>query len=349
MLKRTTLITSSLVIAFTLTSVRPALAICTPHWHSLLTATSPPTKTLVAISVVDAEDAWAVGDVRTRSGQFRTLVERWDGVRWTIVPSPNPDPDSDYLNAVKAFASDDVWIAGTAGAGMATAHFDGVSWTVLPASGHDGFNDLDGASTNDLWAVGLYGVVEHWDGVQWNPVDTGSDHSYYGVSEESPTDIWAVGYDPAGESAKSWTSHFDGASWTHIQIPFAGHEPILEAVAAISPDDAWAVGEDLAGSPAHTYHWDGVTWTDEPFGTITQPTSLLDVAASSSSDVWSVGSQDLAPLARQWDGSSWSLTHTPGYANLLILYGLAIDSSTAVPWAIGGGGHPLALRYNDCT
>src|ERR1700693_3055889 len=43
---------------------------------------------LAALDVVSSTDIWAVGN--SLSGDVRsTLVEHWDGARWSVVPSPN--------------------------------------------------------------------------------------------------------------------------------------------------------------------------------------------------------------------------------------------------------------------
>src|SRR2546425_11652907 len=44
---------------------------------------------LTAISAAARSDIWAVGTAGP-DGSPRTLTAHWDGIRWQIVPSPNP-------------------------------------------------------------------------------------------------------------------------------------------------------------------------------------------------------------------------------------------------------------------
>src|SRR5437764_7541335 len=44
---------------------------------------------LSAISAASRSDIWAVG-IAGPEGSPRTLTAHWDGIRWQIVPSPNP-------------------------------------------------------------------------------------------------------------------------------------------------------------------------------------------------------------------------------------------------------------------
>lgn len=69
---------------------------------------------LVAVTGTAQSHAWGVG---TSSGGGLTLTERWDGVSWTIVPSPSPVPKSgptvDQLWAVAQPAgSQQAWAVG---------------------------------------------------------------------------------------------------------------------------------------------------------------------------------------------------------------------------------------------
>src|SRR4029077_13428902 len=41
------------------------------------------------VTCVTGSDCWAVGYYQTNNVTFQTLIERWDGTSWIIVPSPN--------------------------------------------------------------------------------------------------------------------------------------------------------------------------------------------------------------------------------------------------------------------
>ena len=46
------------------------------------------------VQTVSSNDVWAVGEACTGNGceSIQTLVERWDGTTWTVVPSSQPQP-----------------------------------------------------------------------------------------------------------------------------------------------------------------------------------------------------------------------------------------------------------------
>ena len=94
-------------------------------------------------------DVWAAGYQTTHSGAIKTLVEHYDGVAWTIAPSPNPISFASYLSVVAAVATNDIWAAGhyLGGAFYRTLmeHWDGTSWTIVPTPNPgDGANALNG-------------------------------------------------------------------------------------------------------------------------------------------------------------------------------------------------------------
>jgi hypothetical protein len=95
---------------------------------------------LTSVSAVAANDVWAVGrDGNHDLGPLdQTLIEHWNGARWTLVPSPNPggtSSDND-LWGVAAVASGDAWAVGGVGAFLnpqfsapLALHWDGSGWT----------------------------------------------------------------------------------------------------------------------------------------------------------------------------------------------------------------------------
>jgi hypothetical protein len=73
---------------------------------------------LTAISAASRSDIWAVGTAGPEGSQ-RTLTAHWDGIRWQIVPSPNPLSFGDgllgigdRLFGVVAIAANDAWAVG---------------------------------------------------------------------------------------------------------------------------------------------------------------------------------------------------------------------------------------------
>ncbi len=72
---------------------------------------------LTGVVSLGAADVWAVGYTANElTVTFRTFTAHWDGASWTVVASPNPSPEYDYLEAVDAVpgAGTTVWAAGAA-------------------------------------------------------------------------------------------------------------------------------------------------------------------------------------------------------------------------------------------
>lgn len=78
---------------------------------------------LTGVSAVSSASAWAVGGhVSPRTDAVLTLVLRWNGKAWKVVPSPNPGgPSHDNLLAgVSAASPADVWMVGSYFNGVVT-------------------------------------------------------------------------------------------------------------------------------------------------------------------------------------------------------------------------------------
>lgn len=138
------------------------------HWDgtrwSIVDAPGGPVVTQFSdISATSGNAVWVVGSHRTlveNVFKYRTLVERWDGVQWRIVPSPNIGSDHNYLTAVDATSDSDVWAVGRAtGSNQALImRWDGSVWNIVPGpaleSSSTELNAVAAVSPNNLWTVG---------------------------------------------------------------------------------------------------------------------------------------------------------------------------------------------------
>ncbi|MFE1770948.1 hypothetical protein [Streptomyces sp. NPDC059008] len=104
---------------------------------------------------------------------------RWDGARWSAVPSPPPGSSGDF----EASGPDDIWVLDGE---QSAQHWDGTRWTRSRLPYHS--SDLAVVGPDDVWAVGSrstgpgtelsYGerysqpASMHWDGTSWKSVDT---------------------------------------------------------------------------------------------------------------------------------------------------------------------------------
>src|SRR4051812_36693404 len=68
----------------------PAPEGCTPAWEVVSSPSVDGRNSgFGGLAVVSATDIWAVGTDSIGVDDRNTLIEHWDGVAWTIVPSPN--------------------------------------------------------------------------------------------------------------------------------------------------------------------------------------------------------------------------------------------------------------------
>lgn len=250
----------------------------TEHWNGTRWSFVPsPNKgtgsnQLLAVSASSSNDVWAVGNFyNTNSGTYQTLTEHWNGSNWKVVYSPLAASSSDnYLTAVSAVASNNVWAVGYAftisGRPSRTLieHWTGSGWSVVtsPNKGTDNNQllSVSSVSASDIWAVGFYvtssgGVstaktlTQHWNGRSWSvvasPNASSSINQLKGVIALSSNNVWAVGYSITNDNPrKTLIEHWTGSSWSIVSSPNTGTgDNVLNAVARVpGKNQAWAVG-----------------------------------------------------------------------------------------------------------
>ncbi|HEU5333828.1 MAG TPA: hypothetical protein VFU73_13705 [Actinocrinis sp.] len=271
-------------------------------------------------------DVWAVGLTSTDPAAHgapvsgytdSTLIEHWDGTRWTaldVAERPRLPSDDAILNAAAAVDRTNAWAVGRVANTALIEHWDGTRWSVPPSpdlhSDKTGglLFDVKGVSATDVWAVGKNStagrggcLIEHYDGSAWSvvtcPVPAAErTAALLTVAGVSPKDLWAVGYYTTGVSDTSQTAHsliehFDGAKWSTVPSPsvalgtglVAQTSDELRTVAARSSNDVYAVS-----SAGVVIHWDGTRWTR----TSTRLPGYVDgMVAQPGGDIWAVGSQ----------------------------------------------------------
>jgi hypothetical protein len=143
-----------------------------------------------------------------------TITMHWDGIQWSIVPSPSPGT-SNELFSVAAASSNEIWAVGQINNGSASLllHWNGTSWTSVAGSPNTELDDIVALSANDVWAVGTSALVHalsmHWDGTSWSIVPAVSPANatqLFGVANAYSNRVWAVGYyrpDGSGQYART--------------------------------------------------------------------------------------------------------------------------------------------------
>ncbi|MBL8918769.1 MAG: vanadium-dependent haloperoxidase [Myxococcaceae bacterium] len=155
------------------------------------------------------------------------------------------------LMGVGGTSSTDVWAVGAdSGGGPLVLHFDGQSLTRHPVAG----------LTGPLWWVHAFApghafmggassvVLEYRDGAFTRHDTPGlARQTVFGLWGRAPDDVYAVGANTSGRSGFIW--HYDGASWTAVQLPAdlprrAGEVPGLFKVWGAPSGEVYFVGSD---------------------------------------------------------------------------------------------------------
>ncbi len=257
---------------------------------------------LEGVVAIGPNDVWAVGSTGDPGSlDSSTVTMHWDGVSWTIVPSPNPGRNSvDRLYAIDGLASNDLWAVGeywnqNQVPEPLIMHWNGARWALAPNSCAGGLSGITVLAANDIWAVGD-AVTCHYDGSFWTLVESpqpGYPEIAYpleDVSGASTDDVWAVGavvYDEGKYlSHESLIEHWDGIQWT---ADYNQPGVTLSGVEALSADDVWAVGTNSVGTLTLILHWDGSAWSTVPSPDPGSGGELKGVDAVAADDLWAVG------------------------------------------------------------
>jgi hypothetical protein len=129
--------------------------------------------------------------------------------------------------------------------------------------------------------------------------------------------------------------------WHTVASPNVGTSTnFLNGITAISAKNVWAVGTEGNGNGGLTLveHWRGTQWkviaSPDVNGSLSD--SLSGVAAVAANNIWAVGtyydtSNTQQTLIEHWNGTSWSIVHSPSSGQL---YGVTALAANNV-WAVG--------------
>jgi hypothetical protein len=273
----------------------------------------------------------AVGQYNTLAVVTKTLIMRWDGKKWSILPSPN-------------------------GPGSAVSVLTGVACagtTLCFAVGGYFVSTMDTA--NELT------LVEQWNGTSWSIVPSPNqplavDSALVGVTCTSTTNCFAVGSDDTQLVTSTLTERWDGSSWSIVSSPNPKGSPDsqLSSVTCTSATNCFAVG---IGHATLIERWNGTIWGIVTSANPTGATgaSLTGVSCPSASRCVAVGTifrqNVLQRLVESWNGKAWSLTGVPvpSGTKLSNLSGVSCATTTncfAVgDFRLGPTRRPLFERY----
>jgi hypothetical protein len=123
--------------------------------------------TLVSVTCLSKAKCWAVGSTNEAPGFNATLIEKWSGGSWSIVPSANSSRPENFLGGVSCIQRSDCWAVGTtqsAAGDLPEAlieHWNGSSWSLVsvPNPSSSTRSLLTGVTchSSGCWAVGTSG------------------------------------------------------------------------------------------------------------------------------------------------------------------------------------------------
>ena len=316
-----------------------------PVPSNLGTFNAPDILALNSVTVISANDAWAVGGDARSFGIAQSeggLQLHWDGVAWTPAFPPAGTGFGYSLAAVTSVATNNVIAAGPVPPW--SYHWNGSQWTQENSLLGNNFIAIDTVDAQNVMAVGTQPrftpsesgpiparpISRLFNGTDWlsssapssrpQLVNTSDDQGFYGVSALSANEIWAVGFAGDFTMAQRW----DGAQWSIV--PSANGNPagatnrnyvnVLLGVDALSATDGWAVGYYYDQTPPYgeqrslilRYVCDGVgdpTPTPTPSPGATPDT--LYVSSTTGGNVGGVGFSDEDVLVYDISTGSWSM------------------------------------------
>lgn len=221
---------------------------------------------------MSSTDVWVVGYYSPPSGGSYTLIEHWNGSKWSITPSPNPSQSGNILYSVSATSNSNAWVGGYSGDGYALIErWNGSQWQVTPSPNPSSYSNIlygvSAVSSSNAWVAGNYysashsnthTLVERWNGSQWRKMSSPSPGGFanllYAVSALSTTNAWVVGeYLTRSQTEYTLTEHWNGSSWQVIPAVSPGPAHTLRGVTqAPGTTQVWAVGTYSNGSANQT-------------------------------------------------------------------------------------------------
>lgn len=270
----------------------------------------------------------AVGSLDDRGGNTLALVERWDGRRWSLEPTPRPGADEGRaLESISCTSQKACTATGSTGSGWPLVErWNGSRWAVQrtpkPAA-------LDGAAflgvsckpSRLCVAVGSYTeastgcsipLVERWHRSRWSIQPSpkigacvSSDNGLDDISCPSISVCTAVGYDDTR------------ADTNGVGFPLAERWP----------GTAW----DVQPTP-------DITYVEDPWGGGGYLNGVSCTSRASCVTVGATTSEILTrPLVERWDRTGWRIESTPSRPQDGALFGVSCASSNAC----------FAVRYDD--
>jgi hypothetical protein len=234
------------------------------------------------ISCWSAGGCMAVGTYTDRAFLRKALAERWNGVKWQVVPARTPHGGHfTILNGVSCTSAHGCVAVGVHEVGVAEVPlaelWNGTGWRLVSipaphAATTTGMQGVSCSSASRCTAVGSSAVgssapatlAERWNGHSWAIQPTAAMGTLRGVSCPGAGECMAVGTAGSPGSSAVLALRWNGTSWvaSSAVVPPGSTQSFLYSVSCASAGSCTAVGQSLAsGEPTLAERWQGSSWS----------------------------------------------------------------------------------------
>jgi hypothetical protein len=176
-----------------------------------------------------------------------------------------------------------------------------------------------GTSPTDVYSSDFCGTPMRFDGTEWTALAGGPAYVI---------DLWATGADNLFAVGNEGIHHYDGASWTEMDLPAeVGAGASVWAVDGSGPTNVYALSSELL-------HYDGSAWSvvpvEAPIGDFFE-----DVWVGGPDEVVAVGYHAGQGLVTRFDGTAWTTSEVDG------IFRTVTGTGGGDVWAVGLNGRVL--------
>jgi photosystem II stability/assembly factor-like uncharacterized protein len=301
---------------------------------------------LRAVSMVSADEGWAVGSVfNERDLTSRPLMLQYTHGRWMEVAVPANLDSHTSLASVSMLSADEGWVVGAvpppAAGGQSQGillHYSGGRWQVVSHAVAGDLARVRMRTATDGWIIGQgYGdsVLLHYNGDTWTPVNVPSlaGLGFTDIAPVAADDVWLAARDPL---AASVLLHYDGRAWSRVPLPLGN--AALSSLAMLNASEGWAVGGYCGCGSASGVSTTPATSTPVGPGTPIPPLRLPTQGPGGS------GTGPRGALILHYHNGVWNEVTSPAQAKAEdYLFDIALVSD-GEGWAVGFGGVLMSER-----
>jgi hypothetical protein len=248
------------------------------------------TTQLEGVKCVLATACIAVGSYGPNHEDSRTFAELWNGTKWAVTITPDPNGDAyEYLQSVSCTSTTSCMAVGGMGAD----------------SGH--------TST----------LVETWNGTKWvytaSPSVSGAASSALSGVECNRKNCIAVGWFTAGGAYRALAEAVVSGHWSISTPGSTTGSTTVDSLAGVSCTSSIAcvsVGRSVesTGTSTAAASWNGARWSVASVPTPSTDSDLVSVSCPVAGFCMAVGRNQKAALAESWNGKNWTTSPPPSTA-----------------------------------